>query len=219
MNLQLTSSVKVLQSLLDTLAHGLLTLTHPHAGVEELLVGLVLTLGVTNGLHEVVLLAEDVVTDTGQVGVLHVGVQVDLDDTVSNGLLVLVLGGAGTTVEDEEDGFVLLGAGLLLDVGLVALEQLGVQTDVARLVDTVDITETSGNGEVGADSGEGFVDGENVVGLGVQRVVVDGLVVNTVFLTTSDTDFLFTLASLFYLLNSGGEGLPSRATASWEQHA
>lgn len=193
-NLQLTSSVKVLQSLLDTLAHGPLTLTHPHAGVEELLVGLVLTLRVTDGLHKVVLLAEDVVTDTGQVGVLHVGVQVDLDNTVANGLLVLVLRGAGATVEDEEDGLVLLGASLLLDVGLVALEQLGVQADVARLVDTVNITETSGNGEVWADSGERLVDGENVVGLSVQRVVVDGLVVDTVFLTTSDTDFLFTFS-------------------------
>ena len=90
---------------------------------------------------------------------MHVSVQVDLDDTVANGLLVLVLGRTGATVEDKEDGLVLLGANLLLDVGLVTREQFGVQTDVTGLVDTVDVTETSGNGEVRADGGEGLVDG------------------------------------------------------------
>jgi hypothetical protein len=54
----------------------------------------------------------------------------------------------------------------------------------------VDITETSGNGEVGGDGGEGLVDGQDVLGLGVQGVVVDVLVVDTVLLTTSDTDLL-----------------------------
>lgn len=190
MFLQLASSVEVLQSRLDTLAHGLLTLANPHAGVEELLVGLVGTLGVTDGGHEVVLLVQDVVTDTGHVSVLHVGVKVDLDNTVLNRLGVLLLGGTGATVEDEEDGLVRLGAEFLLDVQLVLLEQLGVELNVAGLVDTVDITETSGNREVGADGGEGVVDGEDVLGLSVERVVVNGLVVDTVFLTTSDTDFL-----------------------------
>lgn len=217
-NLQLTSSVKVLQSFLDPLAHGLLTLTHPHAGVEELLVGLVGTFGVTDGGQEVVLLVEDIVADTGQVGVLHVRVEVDLDDTVANGLLVLFLGGAGATVEDEEDGLVLLGAGLLLDVGLVTREQLGVQTDVTGLVDTVDVTETSGNGEVGADGGEGVVDGQDVFGLGVERVVVDILVVDAVFFATSDTDFLFRVSIDFKQRKEKRE-VPFQATASWERHA
>ena len=97
-------------------------------------------------------------------------------------------------MEDEEDGLVLVGLDLVLDVFLVLLEQLRVELDVAGLVDTVDITETSGNGEVGADGGELVVDGEDVLGLSVERVVVNGLVVDTVFLTTSDTDFLQKLA-------------------------
>lgn len=97
-------------------------------------------------------------------------------------------------MEDEEDGLVLLGAGLLLDVGLVTREQLGVQTDVTGLVDTVDVTETSGNGEVRADGSQSVVDGQDVFGLGVERVVVDVFVVDTVFLTTSDTDFLFIIS-------------------------
>lgn len=189
-NLKLVGGVKVLKSNLGTLAHDLLTLTDPDTGVEVLLVGLILTIGVTDGGQEVVLLAQDVVTDTGQVGVLHVSVDVDLDDTVANGLLVLLLGGAGATVEDEEDGLVLVGLDLLLDVGLVLGEELGVQADVAGLVDTVDVTETSGNGEVGGDGSEGLLDGEDVLGLGVEGVVVDVLVVDTVLLATGDTNLL-----------------------------
>jgi hypothetical protein len=189
-DLQLASSVEVLQSNLHTLAHGLLTLTNPHTGIKVLLVGLVRAVGVAHRAHEVVLLVEHVVTDTGHVGVLHVGVEVDLDDTVADGLLVLLLAGTRATVEDEEDGLVLLGADLLLDVGLVLLQKLGVELDVAGLVDTVHITESSGNGEVGADGGESVVDGQDVLGLSVQGVVVNVLVVDTVLLTTSDTDFL-----------------------------
>jgi hypothetical protein len=148
---------------------------------------------------------------------LHVGVKVDLDDTVANSLLVFLLGGAGTTVEDEENGLVLLGAGLLLDVGLVLGEELGVEADVAGLVDTVNIAETSSNGEVGGDGGESVVDGENVLGLGVEGVVVNVLVVDTVLLTTSDTNFLRLLAGM--LLIKRNRVLPSRATASWGQRA
>lgn len=188
--LQLASSVEILEGFLDTLAHGLLTLADPDTGVEVLLVGLVLAVRVADSRHEVVLLAEDVVTDTSEVSVLHVSVNVDLDDTVADGLLVLGLGGTGATVEDEEDGLVLGGSGLLLDVGLVLAEELGVETNVAGLVDTVDVTETSGNGEVGADGGESVVDGEDILGLGVEGVVVNVLVVDTVLLTTGDTDFL-----------------------------
>lgn len=189
-HLQLTSSVEVGKGLLDTHAHGLLTLANPDAGIEGLLVGLISTVGVTDLGHEVVLLVEDEVTDTGQVGELHVSVDVDLDDTVADGLLELLLGRAGTTVEDEEDGLVGGRTGLLLDVLLVLGEELGVELDVTGLVDTVDVTEASGNGEVGADGSEGVLDGQDVLGLGVEGVVVNILVVDTVLLTTGDTDLL-----------------------------
>ena len=84
----------------------------------------------------------------------------------------------------------LLAVELLLGVKLVLLEELRVQLDVARLVDTVDVTETSSNGEVRADGGEGLLDSQNVLGLGVEGVVVNILVVDTVLLTTGDTDLL-----------------------------
>jgi hypothetical protein len=93
-------------------------------------------------------------------------------------------------VEDEEDGLVGGRTGLLLDVLLVLGEELGVELDVAGLVDTVNVTEASGNGEVGADGGEGVLDGQDVLGLGVEGVVVNILVVDTVLLTTGDTDLL-----------------------------
>lgn len=93
-------------------------------------------------------------------------------------------------MEDEEDGLVGGRTGLLLDVLLVLGEELGVELDVAGLVDTVNVTEASGNGEVGADGGEGVLDGQDVLGLGVEGVVVNILVVDTVLLTTGDTDLL-----------------------------
>lgn len=93
-------------------------------------------------------------------------------------------------MEDEEDGLILLGLEVLLNVGLVLLEELGVQADVAGLVDTVHVTEASGNGEVGGDGGQGVVNGQDILGLGVQGVVVDVLVVDTVLLATGDTDLL-----------------------------
>lgn len=91
-------------------------------------------------------------------------------------------------MEDEEDGLGVVSGKLLLDVELVLLEELGVELDVAGLVDTVDVTEGSGNGEVRRDSGEGGVDVIDILGLSVERVVVNILVVDTVLLTTSDTD-------------------------------
>lgn len=63
--------------------------------------------------------------------------------------------------------------------------------DVTWLVNTVDVTETSGDGEVWGDRCESLVDGKDVFWLSVERVVVDAGIVNTILLTTSDTNFLF----------------------------
>ena len=61
------------------------------------------------------------------------------------------------------------------------------ELDVARLVDTVDVTEAGGNGEVGGDGGKGGVDLPDVLGLGVERRVVNILVVHAILLTAGDT--------------------------------
>lgn len=119
---------------------------------------------------------------------MQIGVEVDLDDTVANGVEVVLLAGAGATVEDEEHGLLLLGLLLLLHVLLVLLEELWAELNVAGLVDSVHVAEASGDGEVWGDWGEGLVDVVDVLGLGVEGVVVHILVVDTVLLTSSDTN-------------------------------
>ena len=188
--LQLASRVEVFQTLGHTNRHGLLSLAYPDSGVEVLLVGLVLSIWVADLRQEVVLLLENVIPDTGEVSILQVCVEVDLDDTVRDGVQELLLGRSRSAVEDEEDGLVLLGSDGILDVLLVLAEELGVELDVAGLVDTVDVTEASSNGEVWRDWGESLVDGKDILGLGVERVVVHILIVDTIFLSTSDTDLL-----------------------------
>lgn len=87
-------------------------------------------------------------------------------------------------------------------------EELGAELDVAGLVDTVDVAEAGGDGEVGGDGVEGLVDVVDVLGLGVEGVVVDGLVVDTVLLTTGDTDLhLDPLLHGSSALEVGGGGL------------
>jgi len=51
-------------------------------------------------------------------------------------------------VEDQEDWLVFLGSYGVLDKLLVLAEKLWVELDVSRLVDTMNVSETSGNGEV-----------------------------------------------------------------------
>jgi hypothetical protein len=104
-------------------------------------------------------------------------------------------------VEDKVHWLV-FGGSLLLDILLMFVEELWVKLDVARLVDTVDVSETGGNGEEWADWAQGLVDSKgsegsglclnllvNVLWLSVEGSVVDILVVNTIFFTTSDADF------------------------------
>jgi hypothetical protein len=85
--------------------------------------------------------------------------------------------------------------GLLVSVGqllssvlLVLSENLGSELDVTGLVDTVNVSESGGDGEVGGDLGKRLVDVENVLRLGVQAGVVDVRVVDTVLLSSGDTD-------------------------------
>lgn len=67
-------------------------------------------------------------------------------------------------------------------------EQFGPQTNVSGLVDTVNITERSGNAEVGTNSAEGLVDVIDVGRLGIQTLLVNTGVINAILLTASDTD-------------------------------
>lgn len=121
---------------------------------------------------------------------MEIGIEIDLDDTVADGILKLLLGGSRSTVEDEVNWLVRLGVLRVLDELLVLSEKLWVELDVSWLVDTVDVSKTSSDGEVWRDRRESLVDHVNVLWLSVQRVVVNILIVDTILLTSSDTNLL-----------------------------
>ena len=74
------------------------------------------------------------------------------------------------------------------------------ELDVAWLVHTVDIAKGGSDGEVGADGSKSGIHVVDIFGLGVERGVVDVLIVDTVFLTTSDTDFLSQVVNIGFSL-------------------
>ena len=187
---QLIRGVEVLQTLFDSLCHCLLPLSNPHSWVEILLVRLVVALRVSDRLHQVVLLLKNVISNTGQVRVLQIRVQVDLDNTVSNSVSVFILARARTAMEDQEYWLVFFCAVLLLDVCLMFAKEFWMEFDVTRLVDTMDVAKASSDAEVGGDLGEGGPDVVDVFRLGVERVVVDIFVVNTVLFATGNANFL-----------------------------
>jgi hypothetical protein len=61
--------------------------------------------------------------------------------------------------------------------------------DVSGLVDTVDVAKAGSDGEERRDGGQLLVDVVDVFGLSVERVVVNVLVVDTILLSSSDTNF------------------------------
>ena len=65
-----------------------------------------------------------------------------------------------------------------------------VKLDITGLVDAVDVSKTSSNGEVWGDRGERLVNGENIFRLGVEGVVINIFVVDTILLAASNADFL-----------------------------
>ena len=54
-------------------------------------------------------------------------------------------------MEDQEDWLVLLRSNGIFDILLMLAEKFGMELDIARLVDTVDITESGSDGEIGGD--------------------------------------------------------------------
>lgn len=92
-------------------------------------------------------------------------------------------------MEDEEDGVLSRKRVLLDNVVLSVLENFRSKLDITRSVDTVDVTEGGGDAESGGDAAELFPDLADLLGLRVEGGVVDASVIDTIFLTTGDTDF------------------------------
>ena len=92
--------------------------------------------------------------------------------------------------------------------------------DVAGLVNAVDVSEASGYAKIRGDLSECGPDVVDVFWLRVEGVVVDILVVDAVFLTTRNTDFLLDqVREIFATSGVINRGIPSRAIASLAQHA
>lgn len=131
-------------------------------------------------------------------------VHIHLDNTIFDRGPDLILRGTRTTVENEEPEAVFeriidwgrshaqgLGgctAQLFADVFLMLTQKFRVKLDVARLVNTVDISESSSDTEARADGAQGCVDIPDVLRLSVKLGVVDTRVIDTILLTTSDAD-------------------------------
>ena len=165
---QLICRVEINQTLLHTGAHRLLSFSHPDTRIEVFFVGLVLSFWIADLLHDVVLLAEHVISDARQVSILEICVEIYFDHAIANGILVLLLRAATATVEHEEHWLIGLCALLVLNKFLVLLEELWVKFDVTRLVNTVNVAETSSNGKIRADLLECGVDVVDVFRLSVK---------------------------------------------------
>jgi len=123
-------------------------------------------------------------------GLLEIGVQVNLNNTMRDASSKLLLAATRPTVEDQEEGLVFLAVDLLFGIGLMLSEELRMQFNVSGLVHTMDISESRGDRKVGRNRGKSFVNFVDIFGLSVKGVVVDTSVINTVLFTSSDTDFL-----------------------------
>lgn len=99
-------------------------------------------------------------------------------------------------MEHQADWFIRSGSNLLLNECLVLGKQFRVQLDVTGLVDTVDITESCSDGEVWGDGRKSAVDVVDILGLGVERGIINALIVNTIFFATGDANFLRTIISI-----------------------
>merc|ERR1719231_1618112 len=80
-------------------------------------------------------------------GPLSISIDVHLDNASLDCVPDVLLGGSRTAVEDKGDRLVRLAAELLIDELLGAVEDLGLELDVAGGVDAVDVSEGGSNSE------------------------------------------------------------------------
>lgn len=95
-------------------------------------------------------------------------------------------------MKDKKDRLILCAIGLLFDILLMFAEEFWMQLYISRLVYSVDISESGGDGEVGADFRQGLVDVIDVLRLSVQGIVVNFLIVDAVLFATGYSDLLRT---------------------------
>ena len=153
--------------------HGFLGFADPDARVVEFLVGLISTSGVSNLSLQIIVLVLFKFTQTIPVGPLSISINVHLADTVLNSGLDFSISGTRSSVHDQEDGLIVVASQLFLGVGLVPSKTLGLKGDVSWLVDAVDVSKSSGDGEHVSNFGETFVNSKDLLRAGVKLFGVD----------------------------------------------
>ena len=185
-------AVQVLGSLAQTLSHGLFSGPKTHAGIVVLLVGDIISVGVSDLSLKVVVVLGFVLTDSVPVCPLGISVNVHLDNTGLNGVLDILDIGTRTSVEDEKHGLVVSIANFLGHVFLGVVKDFGSELDISWGVNSVDISERSGAGEGGVfDRRKLFVGVHDLFGLSVKTAGVNIRVINTIFFSSSHTEFEF----------------------------
>jgi hypothetical protein len=102
LKLRLSGSLEIIQGLLDSCGHRLFTFTDPHSRIKVFFVGFVFTVGVADLGRDVILLLDHVIPYASAISVLQIGIEIDLDNTESNGCAVFFFGAAAATVENKE---------------------------------------------------------------------------------------------------------------------
>mmetsp|Transcript_56879 Transcript_56879/g.139601 ORF Transcript_56879/g.139601 Transcript_56879/m.139601 type:complete len:494 (-) Transcript_56879:105-1586(-) len=160
-------------------------------GVVVLLVGLVLAIRIPDLPLEIIMVLLLEVLDALPIAPLSVGIDVHLDDTVTDGLLDIRHIRPRPAVEDELDRLLILGgilAKLPHNVLLRPVEDLRLELNVTRRVDPVHVAEGGSDREHGADGGELLVDLVDLLGSGVELRLVHILVVDAVLLAARDAE-------------------------------
>src|SRR5690606_33858807 len=137
-----SNAIQICERFLQTFHEILFTLAEPGAGIVVFLIRLVFSFGVTELTLQVVFVLLVILVYAFPERPLHVGVDVHLDHTVAECFPDLFFRRAAAAVKDEADGPGVGGkAELFCDKGLAVSKNLRTQYNIARTVNTVNITE------------------------------------------------------------------------------
>lgn len=93
-------------------------------------------------------------------------------------------------MENQEERLVFLSIDLLLRVGLMLAQEFWMQADITGLVNSVNISKACSNGEVRRNRAKRLVHVVDILRLGIKGTVVNSSVIDTILLSSGNTDFL-----------------------------
>ena len=101
-SLSLSGSLEIIQCLLDSFGHSLLTFTNPHPRIKVFLIRFIVSIWISNLRREVCFLRDHVVPDSSTIGVLQISVEIDFDDAERDRFVVFLFCASTTSVEYKE---------------------------------------------------------------------------------------------------------------------